>query len=644
MKTCPFCGKTNEDQLATCQWCGSGLPPKANRSTLHLPQIEPGNVLAGRYRILTEVGKGGMGKVYAAEEESLGIKRNVAIKIMPPQLMLDEGLMSRFREEIKIAAQLEHPNIVPIYSLGEHQGVYFYVMKLLDGQTAYQRLRLKGPFSDDELRRTIAPVSRALHYAHSKGVIHRDVKTNNIHISHDGTVMLMDFGVARTRESRDITLPGQIVGTAEYMSPEQWYGEVDGRSDIYSLGVVMYELATGRYPFVSKNTYELMKMHQEMPVEPPRMYAPSVSSELEAIILRCLQKDPNLRFPNGQELAEAMERVTVDKSIQPAGVATAAAPEAEVFAEVAPTDVREGPHEELSDEEKDVWQQCAQADEYYSRGELDKALALIDKLAKRRPDHQQIVTRHKTYHDMRNLIDQSLAHADQMLAQTRPRQAIADYERILQNYPMASVANSLQQTRQVVEEAKRIYTRMRFLGDRGKTRLALKLLARVEKMDLEAGNIAGRREQLKLRKRRKKANRRPTFTRQRLVVLLLLLAVAGLAFGLRPGLLKAADYRYAQGSTEALFESRYSALTFYQLCDQLGAKEERVGQRLTQIRKAATKYYMRLGADAEARDDLPRAAQWYRRALAFDPASSNLVDKISLIEARDEVRRSLGKP
>jgi serine/threonine protein kinase len=618
------------------------MPQKTTLGAPRLPVIEPGNVLAGRYRILTEVGKGGMGKVYAAEEESLGIRRNVAIKIMPPQLMLDEGLMSRFREEIKIAAQLDHPNIVPIYSLGEHQGVYFYVMKLLDGQTAYQRMKLRGPFADDELRKTIAPIARALHYAHSKGVIHRDVKSNNIHISRDGNIMLMDFGIARTRESRDITLPGQIVGTAEYMSPEQWYGEVDGRSVLYSLGVVLYELATGRYPFTSKNTYELMKMHQEMPPEPPRLFAPGLTPGLEAIILRCLEKDPHRRFANGQELAEVLER----SPAAPPGEAAAAPSdpyEISTPARESSTEVRNAPHEELSDEEKDLWRQSAQADEFYSRGELDKALALIDKLDKRYPDRQQLLSRQKIYYDMQSLINQSLTHAEQMMEQTRPRQAIADYERVLQHYPMAAVADKLQQTRLIVDEAKRLYARVRFLADKGKNRPALKLLARVEKLDIEAGDIRGRRESLQSRRRtrKKRVNREPILNGPRVLVALILIAIVGLAFGLRPGLLKLADRMYAKGDTQSLYETTYSALTLYAYCQKLGLKEERIGQRIKEIAAAAKKRYQQLGEEAEGRDDLEQAEQWYKKAYSYDPDDSSLVDKISLLDAKIAVRRSL---
>ncbi len=640
MKTCPFCGKGNEDSLGICQWCGSTLPPKSSRNSPKIPLIEPGNVLAGRYRILTEVGKGGMGKVYAAEEESLGIKRNVAIKIMPPQLMLDDGLMSRFREEIKIAAQLEHPNIVPIYSLGEHQGVYFYVMKLLDGQTAYQYLRAHGPLDEGELRKTIAPVARALHYAHSKGVVHRDVKSNNIHLGRDGIVMLMDFGIARTRESRDITLPGQIVGTAEYMSPEQWYGEVDPRSDIYSLGVVMYELATGRYPFVSKNTYELMKMHQEVPPEPPRMYAPHISPDLETIIMRCLEKEPHKRFFDGQELAEALER-------EPKARAAEGPVAPKDIYEMAPaagedaTQVREAPPEELSSEEKEIWTQCAITDELYARGELDKALAAIDKLNRRYPDRPQIVSRQKIYYDMRHLIDQSLAHADQMLAQTRPRQAIADYERILQNYPMASVADRLHQTRQTVEEARKLYARVRFLSDRGKNRQALKLLARVEKLDIEAGDIASRRTGLENKRRRRRRGGKPIVTGPRVAAVLILAALIGLAFGLRPGLLRAADFMFTRNNPTSWFESPYSALKLYTYAERLGIKEERIPTRIQEIGIAAKKHYLDLGREAEKRDDLDRAVQWYRQALSYDQADSTLVDKISLLEAKTAVRHSL---
>lgn len=652
MKHCSICGKTNEDHERNCRFCGAKLPGAPQDGGPNIPKIEPGHILGGRYRIMTKVGKGGMGYVYAAEEEYLGIKRNVAIKILPPQLMMDEGLMARFREEIKIAASLDHPNVVPIYSLGEHHGVYFYVMKLLDGQTAAQVLRQKGPFSDEQIRQTIIPIAKALDYAHSKGVVHRDVKSNNIHIGLDGNVSLMDFGIARMGESREITLPGQIMGTAEYMSPEQWYGEVDARGDIYSLGVVMYELACGEYPFCSKNPFELMKMHQEQEPVPPGQLAPDISDELESIILRCLEKDPADRFASAMALADELKKTPQPRSAEKPvnGKYAIQAPEQEQRsqAKTSSTAVRLEPPSDISKADKRIWEICQQADEAFSHGSLDRAIQLIERAKKSAPGRTDVIRREKHFKNVIKLIDQTIENTDRSFNKGHPQKAADDYEKVLQIHPIPAVAAKLSMARERIQEAKQLYARVRFLSDKGKTRKALKLLSKVEKLDAEAGNLADRRAMLTSKKRklhaRQKKRRKKSFINGKHVAWALFFCmIAAVVFGARPALLYSADQAYMQQDAQHWFVSNYSAYVLYHYCKKLGCKEEFIDTRLEEIDREALDHYIQLGMSAEKDKDLASAIKWFKKALQHKPGNYKLIDKITLLEAKHEVQQSLKK-
>ena len=653
MKNCPYCGKVNEDLDQTCRFCGSNLEKTTATRRLRIPKIEPGNILAGRYRILTEVGKGGMGFVYAAEEESLGIKRNVAIKVLPPQMMMDEGLMARFREEIKIAAALDHPNIVPIYSLGEHQGVYFYVMKLLDGQTATQKMRQDGLFTEDELRRTIAPIARALHYAHTKGVIHRDVKSNNIHISYDDTVMLMDFGIARSAESSEITLPGQIVGTAEYMSPEQWYGEVDPRSDIYSLGVVMYELLTGKVPYKSKNAFEVMKMHQEFAPEPPSSLVPNLGTELTSIILRCLEKDPARRFQTAKDLADALEARTPYETPAPTKERTIPRPPSNETIEsltAVKTTVLEKPPKMLTGSEKKAWELCAKADQAYEHGQLTKAIAFVQKAKKLTKERPDVIQREKKFTNLKKLIDFTLTRADQAMADIKPQQALEDYERILQAYPIPSVAAKMAQAQQQIEQAKELYAQARYVGDKGKFKKALRLLKKVEKLDREAGDLDGRRDLLKTKKKAPRVKRksgpglfRRIFRPRRVIVGMILIILVGGVVGARPGLMFLADWTYRTSQNEFIFQKSYSSLNLYKALQILKVEDPIIQERIDDINVRAKNFYLKLGSDAQKSNNLSAAINWYKKALFYDPIDIKLQDLISMLEAKYAVIQSMQK-
>ena len=267
-------------------------------------------VLATDYELDREIGRGGMGVVYKSRDKRL--KRTVAIKVLPPELAFRSEIRTRFLREAETAAQLSHPNIVPIYSVDEHDGIVYFVMAYVDGENLAVRLHREGALASDESRRILLEVANALSYAHEHGVVHRDIKPDNILIqSGDGHVMVTDFGIARATEGADarLTATGMAIGTPAYMSPEQSSGEreIDGRSDLYSLGVVGYQMITGEPPFEATSTPAMLVKHLSERPAPIEDRAPRVPPDLGRAVMLCLEKDPANRFPSASALAVALE-------------------------------------------------------------------------------------------------------------------------------------------------------------------------------------------------------------------------------------------------------------------------------------------------------------------------------------------------
>ncbi|MGQ0646756.1 MAG: serine/threonine-protein kinase [Gemmatimonadaceae bacterium] len=267
-------------------------------------------VLSDGYELDREVGRGGMGIVYRARDRRL--KRSVAIKLLPPELAFRGEIRSRFLREAETAAQLSHPNIVPIYSVDEREGLVYFVMAFVDGENLAVRLHRTGAMSSDEARKVLIDVSRALAYAHERGVVHRDIKPDNILIASDGRVMVTDFGIARAiTEGADarLTATGMAIGTPAYMSPEQSMGEreVDGRTDLYSLGIVGYQMVTGVLPFNASSTPALLVKHLSEAPPPIEDRCPSVAPDLGRAIMLLLEKEPANRLPSASALAVALE-------------------------------------------------------------------------------------------------------------------------------------------------------------------------------------------------------------------------------------------------------------------------------------------------------------------------------------------------
>ena len=261
--------------------------------------------VAGRYSLDRELGRGGMGIVFLARDVALD--RPVAIKLLPPSLAVLPDLRERFLREARTAAKLSHPNIVPIFAVEEHGDLVFFVMGYVDGESLGQRVRRAGPLAASVAIRVIQEVAWALAYAHGRGVIHRDIKPDNILIEKgSGRALVTDFGIARIADQSGVTGKGEILGTAHYMSPEQASGEaLDGRSDLYSLGVTAYFALTGTLPFDGPNLPAVLSHVLTEPAPRIATRRPHLPARLAEAIDRCLAKTPDERFATGEELAEA---------------------------------------------------------------------------------------------------------------------------------------------------------------------------------------------------------------------------------------------------------------------------------------------------------------------------------------------------
>ncbi len=266
--------------------------------------------LAGRYSLERELGRGGMGIVFLARDVALD--REVAIKLLPPAMAAQAPLRERFLREAQMAAKLSHPNIIPIFAVERVEDFVFFVMAYVEGETLGHRLQTRGPLNPTEGTRLIQEVAWALAYAHLRGIVHRDIKPDNILLEQaTGRALVSDFGIARLADASGGTSVGEILGTAQYMSPEQATGEtVDGRSDLYSLGVVAFYSLSGRLPFEAEEIPALLAMHITKPAPPLASIAQGVSGKLAQAVDRCLAKEPSDRFQTGEALAEAVAAST----------------------------------------------------------------------------------------------------------------------------------------------------------------------------------------------------------------------------------------------------------------------------------------------------------------------------------------------
>ena len=270
------------------------------------------HVLADRYELGPVLGEGGMARVHRGLDRQL--RRSVAVKVLAPPFDRDRSFLERFRREARAAAGLSHPNIVAVFDSGSDDGTHFIVTELVEGETLADRLGRDGPMPPAEAVAVAVDIARALAAAHERGLIHRDIKPGNVMLLPDGRVKVVDFGIARAAGSDTLTGTGVVLGSTAYLSPEQAGGQpVDERADLYALGCVLYEMLTGRVPFRADTPIATMYRHVNEDPPLPSTIVP-VQSELEAIVMRCLEKDPKRRFASAAELEAALLAVPLARS------------------------------------------------------------------------------------------------------------------------------------------------------------------------------------------------------------------------------------------------------------------------------------------------------------------------------------------
>ncbi len=292
----------------------------------------------GKYRIVAQLGRGGMATVYKAYQASLD--RYVAIKILHGYLAEDQNFISRFEREAKVVASLRHPNIVQVFDFDKQDDMYYMAMEFINGPTLKRELEERHQqgklFALEETGRIMVALCQAIDYAHNRGMVHRDLKPANFILTEDGQILILDFGIAKIVGGTKHTMTGAVIGTPAYMSPEQGQGERgDNRSDIYSLGVVLYEMVTGRTPFDADTPYAVIMKHISDPLPLPRLLNPDIPEALERVILKALSKDPAARFQSGLEFAAAIKnalKIGADDNLTRYPVETIAVPPKEMQA------------------------------------------------------------------------------------------------------------------------------------------------------------------------------------------------------------------------------------------------------------------------------------------------------------------------
>jgi tetratricopeptide (TPR) repeat protein len=310
---CPKCHHENPDDTIYCGKCGTPLKPSEDievTETIEAPKEEltRGTTFAGRYEIIEELGKGGMGRVYRVEDKKL--EQEIALKLIKPEIASDKKTIERFRNELRTARNIRHKNVCGMYDLGETEGAYFITMEFVSGEDLKSFIHRSGQLAVGTAVRIAKQVCEGLSEAHKLGVVHRDLKSSNIMIDKEGNVRIMDFGIARSLEGKRITGAGMMIGTPEYMSPEQVEGkETDQRSDIYSLGIILYEMATGRVPFEGDTPFTVGVKHKSERPKDPRELNSQIPEDLNRVILRCLEKDKEKRYQSTGEVRSELSKI-----------------------------------------------------------------------------------------------------------------------------------------------------------------------------------------------------------------------------------------------------------------------------------------------------------------------------------------------
>ena len=322
---CPKCRLENPETSRFCADCGTQLipgrepnsaetaivsPKSAPTETLQAPikELTTGSTFAGRYQIIEELGKGGMGRVYKVHDSEL--KEKIALKLLKPEIGIDEEMIERFRNELKLARKISQRNVCRMHDLNREEGAYYITMEYVHGEDLKRLIRKVGQMSAGKTISIAKQVCEGLAEAHSLGIVHRDLKPQNIMVDEAGNAKIMDFGIARSLKVKGITGAGVMIGTPEYMSPEQVEGkDVDQRSDIYSLGIILYEMVTGRVPFEGDTPFTIGVKHKSEIPKNPKEFNAQIPEDLSRLILRCLEKDKEKRYQRAEEVLADLDKI-----------------------------------------------------------------------------------------------------------------------------------------------------------------------------------------------------------------------------------------------------------------------------------------------------------------------------------------------
>jgi tetratricopeptide (TPR) repeat protein/tRNA A-37 threonylcarbamoyl transferase component Bud32 len=324
---CPQCRHENADRSDQCSNCGARLEPYPDWLESPTPTFSglaapmaPGSTFAGRYRIIEDLGEGGMGRVYKVFDTE--IKEKLALKLILPQIAAEPRTIARFQNELKLARKISHKNVCRVHDLGKENDTYYITMEYVEGESLKNIIQMTKTLSLASSLHLAGQLCEGLAEAHRQGVVHRDLKPQNVIVDRDGNVRIMDFGIARSFEAGSETRRGVVIGTAEYMSPEQAAGkEVDGRSDIYSLGIILYEMVAGRRPFEGGSPVEILHKQKTETPEEPRNIRPDIPDSLNRAILKCLEKKKGDRYQTAEDLGR--ELAVIEASVRPSETRTA---------------------------------------------------------------------------------------------------------------------------------------------------------------------------------------------------------------------------------------------------------------------------------------------------------------------------------